>query len=65
MNRMRGFALLQPEERTQVARKGGASVPNEKRSFSTNRELAKEAGRKGGAAGRGPRKPKGATGAAL
>ena len=31
-----------------IARKGGESVPREKRSFSQNAELAAEAGRKGG-----------------
>ncbi|HZV21219.1 MAG TPA: KGG domain-containing protein, partial [Hyphomicrobiales bacterium] len=31
-----------------IASKGGQSVPNEKRSFSQNRELAAAAGRKGG-----------------
>ncbi|PXW58053.1 stress-induced acidophilic repeat protein [Chelatococcus asaccharovorans] len=31
-----------------IASKGGQSVPNEKRSFSQNRELAAKAGRKGG-----------------
>lgn len=31
-----------------IARKGGESVPNEKRSFSRNPQLAAEAGRKGG-----------------
>ncbi|MDE2338546.1 MAG: stress-induced protein, partial [Gammaproteobacteria bacterium] len=31
-------------------RKGGQSVPDEKRSFSQNRQLAAEAGRKGGQA---------------
>ena len=31
-----------------IARKGGESVPNEKRSFSQNPGLASEAGRKGG-----------------
>ena len=36
------------EKQLAIARKGGASVPNEKRSFSQNRRLAAEAGRKGG-----------------
>jgi general stress protein YciG len=31
-----------------IASKGGRSVPDEKRSFSRNRQLASEAGRKGG-----------------
>ncbi len=36
------------EKRRAIARKGGESVPNEKRSFSQNPGLASEAGRKGG-----------------
>lgn len=32
---------------TERAVKGGAAVPAEKRSFYTNRELARDAGRKG------------------
>lgn len=44
----RGFAAMDPARRREIARKGGESVPNEKRSFSQNRELAAEAGRKGG-----------------
>jgi general stress protein YciG len=45
---LRGFARLSPEQRKAVAAAGGASVPAEKRSFSANRNLAKEAGRLGG-----------------
>ena len=44
----RGFASMDRETQLAVARKGGASVPNEKRSFSQNHRLAAEAGRKGG-----------------
>lgn len=44
----RGFASMDPEKQRQIARKGGTSVPKEKRSFSRNRSLAAEAGRKGG-----------------
>jgi general stress protein YciG len=36
------------EKQREIARKGGRSVPNEKRSFSQNHQLAAEAGRKGG-----------------
>lgn len=36
------------EKRRAIARKGGESVPNEKRSFSQNPGLASAAGRKGG-----------------
>lgn len=46
----RGFASMTAEQRLQVARKGGAAVPPEKRSFSTNPKLAAQAGRKGGLA---------------
>lgn len=44
----RGFASMDPERQRAIARKGGESVPNEKRSFSQNPRLAAEAGRKGG-----------------
>jgi uncharacterized protein len=44
----RGFASMDPEKQRAIARKGGESVPREKRSFSQNAELAAEAGRKGG-----------------
>jgi general stress protein YciG len=41
------------ERRREIARKGGASVPDEKRSFSQDRDLAAAAGRKGGEASHG------------
>lgn len=44
----RGFALMDPERRREIASRGGQSVPAAKRSFSTSRELAADAGRKGG-----------------
>jgi general stress protein YciG len=44
---------MSPERRLEIARKGGASVPGEKRSFAKDRELAATAGRKGGEASRG------------
>jgi general stress protein YciG len=44
----RGFASMDPERQREIARKGGRSVPDEKRSFSQNPELAAKAGRKGG-----------------
>ena len=44
----RGFASMDPEKQREIARKGGESVPNEKRSFSQNPTLAAAAGRKGG-----------------
>ncbi|SHL97560.1 Stress-induced acidophilic repeat motif-containing protein [Bradyrhizobium lablabi] len=37
---------VHPDKR-QLARKGGQSVPDEKRPFSQDHELASEAGRKG------------------
>ena len=45
---LRGFARMEPTKQRELARKGGANVPSEKRSFSQNRALASEAGRKGG-----------------
>lgn len=44
----RGFAAMDPELRRAIARKGGAAVPKEKRSFSANKALAQSAGRLGG-----------------
>jgi general stress protein YciG len=44
----RGFASMDEEKQREIARKGGQSVPDEERSFSKDRELASEAGRKGG-----------------
>jgi general stress protein YciG len=44
----RGFASMNPEKQREIARKGGKSVPAEKRSFSQNTDLAAQAGRKGG-----------------
>jgi general stress protein YciG len=46
----RGFAAMDKDRQREIARKGGASVPDEKRSFSQDRELAASAGRKGGEA---------------
>lgn len=48
----RGFAAMDPERRREIARKGGASVAGENRSFAKNRDLAASAGRKGGEANR-------------
>jgi len=50
--KMRGFACMTPERRREIAKKGGASVPSDKRSFSKDRALAATAGRKGGEAPR-------------
>lgn len=44
----RGFARMSLEKRTAISKKGGSSVRPENRSFSVNRKLAVEAGRKGG-----------------
>jgi uncharacterized protein len=44
----RGFASMDEDKQREIAKKGGESVPDEKRSFSQYRELASEAGRKGG-----------------
>lgn len=51
----RGFASMDPEKQREIARKGGRSVPNDKRSFSQNHQLASEAGRKGGHSSHGRR----------
>jgi general stress protein YciG len=50
----RGIASLSEEERRDIARKGGESAPQEKRSFSQDRDLASEAGRKGSESRRHP-----------
>ena len=47
---LRGFASMEQGKQREIARKGGANVPNDKRSFAQNRGLAAEAGRKGGRA---------------
>lgn len=44
----RGFASMDAAKQREIARKGGESVPGEKRSFSRDRQLAAAAGRKGG-----------------
>jgi general stress protein YciG len=46
----RGFALLSPEQRREIGRKGGASVSALNRAFSRNNSLAVISGQKGGAA---------------
>jgi general stress protein YciG len=51
----RGFATMDADKQREIARKGGRSVPDEKRSFSRNRQLASEAGRKGGHSSHGNR----------
>jgi general stress protein YciG len=47
---------MDPAKQREIARKGGESVPNEKRSFSQDRSLAAAAGRKGGEASQGARR---------
>jgi general stress protein YciG len=47
---LRGFASMDVNKQRQIARKGGANVPHEKRSFAHDRALAADAGRKGGRA---------------
>jgi general stress protein YciG len=44
----RGFAAMDENKQREIARKGGESVPADKRSFSQNHGLAAQAGRKGG-----------------
>ena len=52
-----GFASMDPDKQREIAREGGQSVPDEKRSFSQDRELAAEAGREGGQHSHGGNKP--------
>jgi general stress protein YciG len=47
---LRGFAGMDQDKQRAIARKGGANVPHDKRSFAQDRSLASEAGRKGGRA---------------
>ncbi len=53
----RGFASMDPERQREIARKGGASVPADRRSYSQDRALAASAGRKGGETSHGKRNP--------
>jgi len=56
----RGFACMTPERRREIAARGGAAVPHEKRSFFKDRDLATAAGKVGGATSYGGgRKPSG------
>lgn len=48
----KGFAVLSLEERRRIASMGGKAVKPENRAYSKNRELAVEAGRKGGLSSR-------------
>ena len=47
---LRGFANMDVDKQREIAKKGGANVPHEKRSFARDRALAAAAGRKGGIA---------------
>lgn len=49
----RGFASMDAGKQREIASKGGQSVPAAKRSFSQDRRLAAEAGRKGGQSSHG------------
>ena len=44
----RGFAAMDDAKQREIAKKGGESVPGDKRTFSQDPKLASEAGRKGG-----------------
>lgn len=44
----KGFASMCPEKQKEIASLGGKAVKSENRSFSRNKDLAREAGRKGG-----------------
>lgn len=53
--RLQGWAYMKnndPERFAELTRKGGSSVPKEKRSFSQDRDLARLAGHLGGSASR-------------
>ena len=51
LSRAQGFAAISPERQLATARKGGRSVPAEKRAFSSSHDLAQRAGAKGGKVG--------------
>lgn len=53
----RGFAAMSAEKRLAIARLGGKAVPNEKRAFSVDGDLAAWAGQKGGERAGGRRRP--------
>jgi general stress protein YciG len=54
MKKKQGFAAMSKDRQREIASLGGRSIPAEKRSFSTNRELARTAGSKGGSANARP-----------
>jgi general stress protein YciG len=45
----RGFASMSPERRREVSAMGGNALSNDKRTFSLDRAIASDAGKKGGA----------------
>lgn len=49
VHKPRGFAAMAPEQQREFAKRGGQSVSSEKRYYTTNKEAAREAGRKGAA----------------
>lgn len=53
----RGFACMDPERQREIARRGGAAVPANKRSFSQDHDLATVAGRRGGQNSHGGSRP--------
>lgn len=44
----KGFAAMDPKRQRELASQGGKAVPDSKRSFSRDPDLASRAGRKGG-----------------
>jgi general stress protein YciG len=54
----RGFANMDPARQRELASRGGKAVPKQKRTFSRDRDLAAEAGRRGGKAFRAGKKRK-------
>lgn len=53
----RGFACMTPERVREIAAKGGAAVPADKRSFAKDPGLAARAGADGGRSSRGGGRP--------
>lgn len=53
---------MDDDKQREIASKGGQSVPDEKRSFAQDPELASEAGRKGGENSRGQQQQSGQSG---
>jgi uncharacterized protein len=57
----RGFAAMNPELQREISRKGGSSVPDEKRSYSKDPAFARACGSMGGKKSGIVRKEKAAT----